>query len=283
MKNILFPTDFSETAENAFVYALHLAKSLNANLHILHTFEIPIVTSLGVENPQVVQQVFQNVELTQFEKYKDEAAKLRIIANELNLGDVNLTFLFQEGDLIFNILEAIKKENIYMVVMGTTGISGFERKFFGSNTVNAIKTIDIPILAIPYFAKFNGINKIGFTTIFKDSDKEPLADVLELAEEFDAKVRCFHVAKDINDVTIELNTRDWKRNYHSDRLKFIVEPLGEQTIEEHISDFVKDYNISVLAIVKRNQSFFERLFGSSLSQKLAAKPEVPLLIIKEEK
>lgn len=283
MKNILFPTDFSETAENAFVYALHLAKSLNANLHILHTFEIPIVTSLGVENPQVVQQVFQNVELTQFEKYKDEAAKLRIIANELNLGDVNLTFLFQEGDLIFNILEAIKKENIYMVVMGTTGISGFERKFFGSNTVNAIKTIDIPILAIPYFAKFNGINKIGFTTIFKDSDKEPLADVLELAEEFDAKVRCFHVAKDINDVTIELNTRDWKRNYHSDRLKFIVEPLGEQTIEEHISDFVKDYNISVLAIVKRNQTFFERLFGSSLSQKLAAKPEVPLLIIKEEK
>lgn len=283
MKNILFPTDFSETAENAFVYALHLAKSLNANLHVLHTFEIPIVTSLGVENPQVVQQVFQNVELTQFEKYKDEAAKLRIIANELNLGDVNLTFLFQEGDLIFNILEAIKKENIYMVVMGTTGISGFERKFFGSNTVNAIKTIDIPILAIPYFAKFNGINKIGFTTIFKDSDKEPLADVLELAEEFDAKVRCFHVAKDINDVTIELNTRDWKRNYHSDRLKFIVEPLGEQTIEEHISDFVKDYNISVLAIVKRNQTFFERLFGSSLSQKLAAKPEVPLLIIKEEK
>lgn len=283
MKNILFPTDFSETAENAFVYALHLAKSLNANLHILHTFEIPIVTSLGVENPQVVQQVFQNVELTQFEKYKDEAAKLRIIANELNLGDVNLTFLFQEGDLIFNILEAIKKENIYMVVMGTTGISGFERKFFGSNTVNAIKTIDIPILAIPHFAKFNGINKIGFTTIFKDSDKEPLADVLELAEEFDAKVRCFHVAKDINDVTIELNTRDWKRNYHSDRLKFIVEPLGEQTIEEHISDFVKDYNISVLAIVKRNQTFFERLFGSSLSQKLAAKPEVPLLIIKEEK
>jgi nucleotide-binding universal stress UspA family protein len=283
MKNILFPTDFSETAENAFVYALHLAKSLNANLHVLHTFEIPIVTSLGVENPQVVQQVFQNVELTQFEKYKDEVAKLRIIANELNLGDVNLTFLFQEGDLIFNILEAIKKENIYMVVMGTTGISGFERKFFGSNTVNAIKTIDIPILAIPHFAKFKGITKIGFTTVFKDSDKKPLADILELAKEFDAKVRCFHIAKDTNDVTIELNIRDWERIYHSDKLKFIIDPLGDQTVEEHISNFVKDHNISVLAIVRRNQTFFERLFGSSLSQKLAAKPEVPLLIIKEEK
>ncbi len=109
MKNILFPTDFSETAQNAFVYALHLAKSLNANLHVLHTFEIPIVTSLSAENPQVVQQVFQNVELTHFEEYKDEAAKLRIIADDLNLGDVNLSFLFQEGDLIFNILEAIKK------------------------------------------------------------------------------------------------------------------------------------------------------------------------------
>ena len=37
MKKILFPTDFSTTASNAFVYALHLAKSIQTN-----TFEMYI-------------------------------------------------------------------------------------------------------------------------------------------------------------------------------------------------------------------------------------------------
>ncbi len=283
MKNILFPTDFSQTADNAFVYALHLAKSLGADLHVLHTYSMPIVSGLGVESSEVVQQVYENVELTSFEKLKEQASVLRNVAEQENASEVKLSFLFQEGDLIMNILEAISKENIDLVVMGTTGASGFEQKFFGSNTINAIKAVDIPILAVPHLAKFNGITKIGFTTIFKDSDKQPLAEVLKLAEDFDAKVRCFHVAKDTQDVTIELAVRDWKRDFASDKLKFIINPLDEQTVEEHISDFVKDFNISILAIVKRNQTFFERLFGSSLSKKLASKPEVPLLIIKEAK
>lgn len=283
MKNILFPTDFSETAENAFIYALHLAKSLGADLHILHTYSMPIVSGLGVESSEVVQQVYENVELTSFEKFKEQSALLHKIAEQEDASQVKLSFLFQEGDLIMNILEAISKENIELVVMGTTGASGFEKKFFGSNTVNTIKSIDIPILAVPHSAKFKGISKIGFTTIFKDSDKQPLAEILKLGKEFDAKIRCFHIAEDVNDPTIELAIRDWKRTFESDKLKFIVNPLDEQSIEEHISDFVKDYNISILAIVKRNQTFFERLFGSSLSQKLASKPEVPLLIIKEEK
>src|SRR5690606_32726141 len=146
MKNILFPTDFSKTADNAFVYALHLAKTLGADLHVLHTYSMPIVTGLGIESTEVIQQVFDNVELTSFEDFKNEAAELRKIAEDEGLSDVKLSFDFQEGDLIINIMEAISKENIDLVVMGTTGASGFGKKFFGSNTVNTIKSIDIPIL-----------------------------------------------------------------------------------------------------------------------------------------
>lgn len=77
MKNILFPTDFSQTADNAFIYALHLAKSLGANLHVLHTYSMPIVSGLGVESSEVIQQVYENVELTSFENFKEKAGELR--------------------------------------------------------------------------------------------------------------------------------------------------------------------------------------------------------------
>jgi nucleotide-binding universal stress UspA family protein len=40
MKKILFPIDFSETAINAFVYALELAKIIKGELVLLHSFHL---------------------------------------------------------------------------------------------------------------------------------------------------------------------------------------------------------------------------------------------------
>jgi nucleotide-binding universal stress UspA family protein len=43
MKKILFPTDFSQTANNAFVYALQFAASMGAEIITLHVYELPQV------------------------------------------------------------------------------------------------------------------------------------------------------------------------------------------------------------------------------------------------
>lgn len=283
MKNILFPTDFSQTADNAFVYALHLANSLGANLHVLHTYSMPIVSGLGVENTEVIQQVYENIELSSFDKFKNKAAELRQMAEKEGLEAVNLSFAFEEGDLIMNILDIISKEHIDLVVMGTSGASGIEKKLFGSNTVNTIKSIHIPILCVPHQAKFSGITRIGFTTLFRDADKQPLRDILTIAEHFDAQVRCLHVIQHVKYEPVEETAKEWDREFHSDRLKFILIEGTGGSVEEYISNFIHDFNISFLAVVKRNQNFFERIFSTSLSKKLAYNLDRPLLIIKEEK
>jgi len=46
MKKILVPTDFSPTAENALTYAAHLGKILEADIHLLHTYELPRKTGM---------------------------------------------------------------------------------------------------------------------------------------------------------------------------------------------------------------------------------------------
>ena len=38
MKNILFPTDFSENAKKAYIYALHIAEQLGASITTLHVY-----------------------------------------------------------------------------------------------------------------------------------------------------------------------------------------------------------------------------------------------------
>lgn len=283
MKNILVPTDFSQTADNAFAYALHLAKSLGADLHILHSYSMPIVSGMGVESSEVIQQVFENVELTSFEDFKNKASDLRKIAENEGVTDINLSFLFEEGDLILNILDIISKEHIDLVVMGTNGASGFEKKIFGSNTLNTIKSIDTPVLSVPHGATFKGINRIGFTTLFREADKQPLREILKIAKDFNAQVRCLHVIQNVKYEPVEETAKEWDAEFQSDRLKFILIEGSDDSLEEHISNFIRDFNIGFLGMVKRNQNFFESIFSSSLSKKLSNNLSVPLMIIKEGK
>ena len=69
MKKILFPTDFSESATNAFVHALEFAKIVNAELILLHTFEIPVMTVSFFPN---YAAIYSSIELAKFEMFKDE-------------------------------------------------------------------------------------------------------------------------------------------------------------------------------------------------------------------
>ena len=74
MKKILFPTDFSEVATNAFVHALHLADVVDGELVLLHTFQLPIVDSQFT--PDNYYMIYESLQLAEFDAFKDEIPKL---------------------------------------------------------------------------------------------------------------------------------------------------------------------------------------------------------------
>ena len=64
MKKILFPTDFSEVANNAFVHALEFAKMVHGELVLLHSFELPIYDNQFF--PENYAAIYDSVELSEF-------------------------------------------------------------------------------------------------------------------------------------------------------------------------------------------------------------------------
>jgi len=52
MKRILFPTDFSEAANHAFIYALEIAKAFQLPLTVLHVYQLPDISSVPPALPQ---------------------------------------------------------------------------------------------------------------------------------------------------------------------------------------------------------------------------------------
>jgi nucleotide-binding universal stress UspA family protein len=83
MKRILFPTDFSEAATNAFGHALAFAKKIQGELILLHSYPVlPIDEQFFPEN---FEMVYDTVELTEFDMFKEEVPKLHTIATACNL------------------------------------------------------------------------------------------------------------------------------------------------------------------------------------------------------
>ncbi len=274
MKRILFPTDFSEVATNAFVHALEFAKIIDGEIILLHSFELPVFDNQFF--PENYMVIYESLELSQFEMFKDEIPKLRAIAEERNLDHIKLTHKLMDGGVVHNIKKAVKEEKINFVVMGTAGASGWSEFFSGTNTGYVLSDIDIPLLSIPENAKFEKIEHIGFTTRFRPKDKKALKSVLEIAKLADADVKCLYVKTSKSDVPKE-TIEKWETKFKDEPIEFFV--IESEDVKNTILDFIQYKEIDILTMLTYKRGFFESLLHPSLTKKVANNFDVPLLSI----
>lgn len=283
MKKILFPTDFSDTANNAFLYTLHLAKLYNAEVFITHIYDKKVISTLYGGQPELVATIYVDVELDEFEYFKEESKKLRMIAEENNLSDVKLNFIFKSGSLVSTLGEIIEKEKINLVVMGTSGATNFEKKLWGSNTMNALRSLDIPILSIPKKAIFKGVKNIGFASALKDSDKPILANLLNFYDDNNLIIKVLYIIKndkntEVEEQLIDKKIASWESEFRNEKLIFIKKI--SDSVTKGIYQLIFDENIDIVVIAKRDLSFIDSLFTHSISEDLAKKMDFPLLVVK---
>lgn len=272
MKRILFPTDFSETANNAFIHALEFANAVQGELILLHTFELPVIDNQFF--PQNYMVMYESLELAQFDMFKEEIPKLRAIALQHNLGTVPMSHRLMDGSLLYNIEKAITEDKINYVIMGTEGATGWASFLLGSNTANVLDEIDIPILSVPSQAVYRKVKTIGFTTRFRPKDKKALKKVLKLAKLYHAVVKCLYVKTASSDVDTNL-IEEWKAEFSTEAVTFNV--VLSDDIEGTILDFILYKDIDILTMLSYKRGFFEGIVNPSLTKKLTKNFEIPIL------
>jgi nucleotide-binding universal stress UspA family protein len=140
-KKILLPTDGSEYADKAEKHALFLADASGAEILALSVVEnsyfagLPSDDTIFHVNEMLKKETEKNLE--KVEKMKEEVHS-----------DVKITLKVKEGSPADVILETIDKEGIDLVVIGSSGKSGFDRFIMGSVADKVVKASKCSVLVI---------------------------------------------------------------------------------------------------------------------------------------
>jgi len=268
MKKILFPTDFSPAAENAFKYAVALAKETNAKIELIHVYTVPFTgTDLYLDLSQQRELRIQK----QMQK-EEQLAKFCKPFDFDNYGD-KLVFpgLFIDQEIIDR-----SQRGADLVIMGTKGERNALDKLMGSVTTRLMMNAGCPVLAIPENATYKGIQEITYATTFSSKDKHFLEKLANFGSTFNARIHFLHVSDDprhgvADEVYIE--------GLPSRSVKFSV--VSNPSLMRGVDEFLKTHPSDVLAIYIPKRNLWERLFHSSFSKKMTFHTDTPLFVFHE--
>ena len=162
--------------------------------------------------------------------------------------------------------------------MGTKGATGLTKVLIGSNAAAVINSSDIPVITVPEFARFNNLKHIVYATDILNLNKE-LKMIVPFAKLFDATIHILHI------VSLKSKKKINTKNI-VDKLKIIYPKItfhvaiNDQILEE-IDEYTADIKADMLVMFTHDLTFFEKLFGKSVTRQMAFHIWIPLLTIKK--
>jgi nucleotide-binding universal stress UspA family protein len=144
---ILLPTDGSKHAERAANHAIWIASQSGAEIIVLDVIETSSLVGLPAEDLIVrIKEMLREEARRSLERISEmvDESKEKGIA----VKDVKITLVSEEGSPADVILKTIKKEDIDLVVMGTSGKHGLDRFLLGSVTEKVVRSAECSVLAV---------------------------------------------------------------------------------------------------------------------------------------
>lgn len=268
-RNILFPTDFSPVAHHAFQYALQLAEKMGAAIDLMSVYHLPVGDTSRVAPHQVDDLLREKRAgvMQQLGELAEEAPSRLVGQLRADYG----LFVYQE------VIDAARRGNHQLIVMGTKGERNAVQQMMGSVTTHTLMNAPCPVLAVPESARVQPIEHIAYATDFEPEDEDAVDELAQLAGQLDAQVHFVHVDTEAG----EKKTEAYKvvEQYPLPFTDFTV--VANPVPAEGINTFIAERNIDVLALFVPNRRLLERLFHRSFTKRMAFHAQVPLLVFKE--
>ncbi|MCE5312478.1 MAG: universal stress protein [Nitrospiraceae bacterium] len=142
INKILVPTDFSDSALHALIYASDLAQKYDSELFIINVI-YDLETASGLYVPHMsLNEIFKEMEASASKELKRFGSTYYSSLKKVH-------YAVLRGAPYEEILKFADSNAIDIIVMGTHGRKGIDRLFFGSTVDRVMRNSIHPVLAVP--------------------------------------------------------------------------------------------------------------------------------------
>jgi nucleotide-binding universal stress UspA family protein len=195
IRRILCPVDYSEFSRRALDHAVTIAKWYNATITVFHVSSFVPVVAYGPAGP-----IPAPIMLTPDNRARILDA-LRQFAEAEGGSSVPLECDVAEGNAATEILAKSEAMSSDLLVLGTHGLSGFDRFMLGSVTEKVLRKATCPVLSVPSRAPdvvpipSALFHRILCAIDFSDCSMHALTYAASLAQETDARLTVLNVVE----------------------------------------------------------------------------------------
>lgn len=297
IRRILYPTDFSETAEQALQHALFLAEQFEAELHMLHAVVLHENDPSDVERkfpepPDILSHLFEIADSEMARLLEKTSAKTFTLREAKVRG-------FAAGEVT---LEYAAKHDIDLIVMGTHGRRGPARVFLGSVAQEIVRHAECPVLTLRRREEpreIEAIKNILVPIDFSEHSANAVAYAKQLAGLYGAELQLLHAIEEPvypyfytpaggYSVPKQLEELRIKADEALDKVlaeaagppveveKFVV--TGRPSTE--IARFASENDSDMIVIATHGLSGLERLLLGSTSEQVVRLADCPVFTVK---
>lgn len=285
MKRILFPTDFSNAADNALQIALKLAIEVGAEIHLLHSLnsvqqyvDISLSTAGDITMPGMQPDVVLAAIAEERKRVED---KMKEWVDVVEKAGVTVFSDIVHPALEYEINEITKTKKIDFIVMGTHGASGLRETFIGSVAQKIVRVAKVPVLTVNNDCDEFKINKVVVCSDFTEGQiNEQLPRVKEFASFFNAELSLVYintptyfeetktVMKRMNDVVTDFSLGDVSLNIYN-----------SFDIDEGVIDFAAQENADIISMITHGYRGVKKLFSDNITESVVNHSPIPVLTL----
>jgi len=275
MKNVLVPTDFSQTARNAFVYAQSYL-SADAALTVFHAYHPqidPAYPYLGTPSEGFFKQK---------EASLDNWANDNFLSSE---GNVLVKTKLETELKIANPTDTIieKSKEVDLIVMGATGETTILEQVFGSTATFVARNAHCPVLLIPKDYPFTGYKKILYASNIEDFDEAMLQHLIDFTWDHNPEISLVHINKNKTE-NYEIVSDDYEQFFREKTpylgVKFVK--IDSKNIIDGLQQYAKENGIDLIVMGTKHRGWVDEIFHKSMTKRMILNTTVPLLVMHPE-
>lgn len=272
LNKILFPTDFSSSANNALLFAIDLCKRTNASLHVLYVQSMPIMDASYPMDSYL--PILKQIE-------ESANANLEGLKNQ-KLIPSGIDFVIHQSvgnHVALEITNFAESSKMDLIVMGTKGASGIESVLIGSNAASVVSKAIIPVLVIPPSAHTTQLKNLLYASDYNEPEFPALNQLQYFAALYKANINVLHVSTESDNYFDMGNSLFTSKKNEGKLADITIINRKDMEITDAITEQIKERQIDLLVLAKHNRSFFDRLFHRSISRQMAFHTTIPLLVL----